>query len=163
MLQFWELDVNDQITVLGRYTKIVDLHDLQTSGAILSHMYYDQRHDAYALSSLSSRLHSKDPLNNAVLLTIQQPQFSKEYELEYNWGFVLQKDGKNVFICKNLMRYDSTKVVLICLDDLLNSPQIEYHYADKLPNRWKVIHTTIGFGLVCLLLDAANRFPIRIE
>lgn len=160
MLQFWELDLVDQMTVLGHVTTTTTLYDLQTDGAILSHAYYDQRSPAASISSLVKHINSKDTLVNAVLLTLQQETFMKRFNLQSVWGLVLQKDGKNVLVCNNILGYDSTQVVVFCLDSLIDSPHIEYHYVDKMPNRWKMLHVGFGFGLVCLLLDSAKNFKL---
>jgi hypothetical protein len=160
MLQFWELDLTDQMTVLEYATTYTSLYDLQTDGAILSHVYYDQRSPATSISSLVKRTASTDTLVNAVLLTLQQERFTKRFNLHTVWGFILQKDGKNVLVCNNILGYDSTHVVVFCLDSLIDSPHIEYHYMDKMPNRLKTLHAGIGFGLVCLLLDSAKNFKL---
>ena len=160
MLQFWELDLADQMTVLGQFATLTSLYDIQTDGAILSHVYYDQRSPATSISSLVKRTASTDTLVNAVLLTLQQERFRKRFNLHSVWGFILQKEGKNVLICNNILGYDSTHVVVFCLDSLIDSPHIEYHYMDKTPIRWKLLHIGIGFGLVCLLVDSAKNFKL---
>jgi hypothetical protein len=162
MMQFWELDMEDQLVVLSRVTKIVKLEDFQENGAILPNVCYDQRTDLTCLSSVLKKISSTDALIQSVCTTLVHPQFVNSFQLNKVRAICLQKDGKNSLICSNLLGYDSFDVVVIYLDDLIDSPQIEYHYADKLPNRWKVLYSGIGFGLVCLLLDSANKFPIRI-
>jgi hypothetical protein len=163
MLQFWDLELKDQLTVIGQVTQTLHLNDFQTKGAILPHTYYDQRKASTSLSAIIRQMHPSDKLIQSVLTVLSQPTFTNLFDLYNSWGFALQKDGKNVLVCTNLIGYDSKRVIIICLDDLINSPRIEYHYADKVQDRWKIIYAGFGFAITAFLLDAVNKFPIQIQ
>jgi hypothetical protein len=163
MLQFYELDINDQIDVLKQYTYVVSLDTLQTNGAILPHLLYDKRSRSTELSYVIRKLQTTDKLLQSVLRTISYDTFNSQFHIDTIRGIVLQKNGKTMFFCSNLIGYDSNQVAVICLDDLVNSPRIEYHYGDKMPERWKMLYVGIGFALVSFLLNSANSIRIRIE
>jgi hypothetical protein len=162
MLQFWDLDLSDQIIVLSQVTRINDIKDVQTQGAILPHVVYDKRKSSTELPVIVRNIQTTDQLLHSVLIATSQSSFIKEYTLNDIRGIILQKNGKPMFYCSNLLGYDSKQVAVIYLDDLIDSPRIEYHYGDTIPNRWKILYAGVGFALITFLLDSANTFPIRI-
>jgi hypothetical protein len=103
-----------------------------------------------------------DKLLHAVLMVIHQESFYTRYKFDTKRGFVLQRNGKNVFICNNIRGYDSTQVLVISLDEFENELRIDYSYGEKVPTRWKMLYSGFAFGIVCLLMDAANKITIPI-
>jgi hypothetical protein len=162
MLQFCDLDLIDQINLVMQNTRILPLDNLQHNGAILAHATYNPYKMKSAFYDLVLHPNVSDKLSQSILTVIQQDIFYKKYNLDTNRGFVLQKNGKNVFICNNSYGYDSTHVVVICLDEFENDLRIEYCFGEKVPNRWKLVYSGFAFGIICTLMDAANNitFPI---
>ena len=163
MLQYCDLDIKTQLLTLVHVTQKVHLNKFQRAGAILPHAYYDQQKATTRLSEIVKQHHSSDKLVQSVLAVIQQPAFTMQFDLYTSWGFVLQKDGKNIFVCTNLQGYESKHVICICLDSLMNSARIDYLYGTTIPDRWKMLYAGFGFAIVAYLRNAANTFRIRIE
>jgi hypothetical protein len=165
MLQFCTLDLNDQISLVMQNTKIVPLNELQHNGAILAHAIYDPHIMNRSIHTLMEQSIVADKLLQtvqSVLMVILQESFHTKYRFDTKRGFVLQRNGRNVFICNNIRGYDSTQVIVISLDEFENELRIDYSYGEKVPNRWKMLYSGFAFGIVCLLMDAANKitFPI---
>lgn len=163
MLQYCDLDLKTQLLTLAHVTQKVHLNEFQRVGAILPNAYYDQRKAETSLSEIVNQYHSSDKLIQSVLATLQQPSFATQFELYSSWGFVLQLDGKNIFVCTNLQGYESKQVICICLDSLINSARIDYLYGTTIPDRWKMLYAGFGFAIVAYLQNAANTFRIHIE
>ena len=162
MLQFCTLELNDQISLVMQNTRIIPLDELQHNGAILAHAIYDPRMMNRSIHTLMKQSIVTDKLLHAVLMIILQESFHTKYKFDTKRGFVLQRNGKNVFICNNIRGYDSTQVLVISLDEFENGLRIDYSYGEKVPTRWKMLYSGFAFGIVCLLMDAANKitFPI---
>lgn len=165
MLQFCTLDLNDQISLVMQNTKIIPLDELQYDGAILAHAIYNPRTmntSIHALMKQSIVIDTLPQSVHSVLMVILQEEFHKKYGFDTKRGFVLQRNGKNVFVCNNIRGYDSTQVIVISLDEFENELRIDYSYGEKVPNRWKMLYSGFAFGVVCLLMGAVNKitFPI---
>jgi hypothetical protein len=163
MMQFWDLNLSDQIIVLSQVSRIKDIKDVQPQGAILPHVVYDKRKSSTELPAVVRNIQTTDILLQSVLMALSHCSFIKQYTLNNIRGILLQKNGNPMFYCLNDLGYDSNQIAVIYLDDLIDSPRIEYHYGDTIPNRWKMLYAGFGFALVTFLLDSANTFPIRIE
>ncbi len=163
MLQFQDLELKTQITILIQSTYSVDIQELDTYDGMLSHVFYDKRQSYTKLSHRLTSITTTDLLLQAVLTTISQDMFIQHFNLETIRGIVLEKGGKPMFFCSNLCGYDSNQVAVVCMDDLIKSPRFEYYYGDTIPDRWKMLYTGIGFALTTFLLDSVKRFPIIIQ
>jgi hypothetical protein len=166
-ITFWELPRVNQFATLKTDARTMQLSTLQN--VPIPHIYYDKsEYDMKKVAKNVQMTAKFQPLElqrsiRAVLQTLTFDTLTNnEFNLYSLWGFILIYNGKYELICQNIANHSSNTVLVINMNLLMDPNHMEHLYGEEVAPRWKLIQTGIGFGLVCLLLDCANRFTIPI-
>ena len=167
-IQFWELPTVNQCMTLKTDSKLISLISLEVGAPFIPHIQYDKA----ILKTLyrNPQITAKFQLPNvqrhirSVIQTLSVDYVQTEFNLDTLWGFALVYAGRYELICQNKSKSNvSTDMVLVIdMDVIINPNNMILLYPDAIAPRWNLMYSMVGFGGVCLLLDAANKFTIPI-